>query len=403
MAVLTGGCAEPRNSLATVVDSAGAAIVSNLPGSLEGTARWSLSTDPVLDIGGGSDPHVPLYRVTAVTPLRSGRVAVGMTTPPQAFVFDEDGVLFGTLGRDGEGPGEFSSVGSVVFLEPDSLAVWDPDRRRVSVFTESGTFQREVDLGVLAPMSSRASSNTQSASGFTHLVPSLPGSVVLFGEAVLGPASDQAISRHEMPAHRIDVSGRLLATYGSFPGLQTSPGLVAPFGARTHAAGGRVLVVGTSEVPEYRVYSPDGRLSRIVRWPDTDRTVRGDYLSRWLAMVRDEDPPVAAYIEAAPRAERVPAYDDLLTSDRGDVLVAEYPGPLGIMPLRRADPAPEAFKPQLRMPARRWLVFDSLGTAKASLDTPVGFEPYALQEEILWGVYTDELDVEAVRAYRVTR
>lgn len=402
MTLAASGCADRSNDLVVVGDSAGVTLITNLPGGLEAAAQWTVAAEPLVEIGGGSEPEVPLYRVTAVTPLPSGRVSVGMTTPPQAFVFNSDGTLLATLGREGEGPGEFGSVGSVVSMHPDSLAVWDPDRRRMSLFTEEGAYARDVDLSAIAPMSARASANTESASGFTHLLPASLGSVVVFGEAALGPGTESVVTRHQMPAHRIGTDGQILASYGTFPGLETSPGLATPFGARTHSAGGTVLVVGTAEAAEYKVYSPQGALTRIVRWPDSARTVGGTYLSAWLEMVKAE-PGLGEFIEAAPRARRFPAYDDLVTTDRGDVLVAEYPGPLGLMPLRRADPVPEPFKAKLRMPAHRWFVFDSLGAAKASLVTPEGFEPYALREDILWGVYTDALDVESVRAYAVSR
>ena len=55
------------------------------------------------------------------------------------------------------------------------------------------------------------------------------------------------------------------------------------------------------------------------------------------------------------------------------------------------------------MPARRWLVFDAGGALSATVTTPEGFEPTLLDDALLWGVYTDEVDVESVRAYALTR
>lgn len=83
------------------------------------------------------------------------------------------------------------------------------------MFGEQGVFEREVDLGAVAPVSARASSNTQTASGFTQILPSLPGSLVLFGEAALGPGSEPVITRHEMPAYRVATNGETLANLGS--------------------------------------------------------------------------------------------------------------------------------------------------------------------------------------------
>ena len=402
LVMAVSGCAEPPSDFVTVRDSAGVTIVENHAAGLESVSSWSVSGEPRIEIGGGAEPEIPLYRVTAVTPLESGRVAIGMTTPPQVVVVEADGGLSATLGQPGEGPGEFLTVGSVVALHADSVMVWDPDRRRFAVFQEDGTLVREVDLGAVAPMSARASANTQTASGFTHLLPLADGTLAVVAEAALGPESEGMIVRHELPAFRIDPVGEVLASYGTFPGLASSPGMAAPFGARTHPAGGSHLVVGTSESPEYRMYGNSGDLTQIVRWPDSDRTIAGPFLERWLEMV-EADPNLGGFIEAAPRPERYPAYDDIVTTDRDEVLVGAYPGPLGLMPLRRADQVPEAFKGKLRVPAREWLVFTSDGTVNATFTTPEGFEPYALRGDDLWGVYTDELDVESVRAYTLTR
>jgi hypothetical protein len=50
---------------------------------------------------------------------------------------------------------------------------------------------------------------------------------------------------------------------------------------------------------------------------------------------------------------------------------------------------------------RRWLVFDGDGILAAGVDTREGFEPHAVREDRVWGVFKDELDVESVRAYEV--
>jgi hypothetical protein len=156
-------CSEESNpATLTVADSAGVRVVTHQPGSIDAAAVWSLSEAPVVEIGAGATPDAPLFRVTAVAPLSGGRVAVGTNTPPQALIFQSDGTLTATLGRRGEGPGEYSAVGSVVPLGADSLAVWDPSRRRMSVFMEDGRYVREVDLSDLVPHSPFAAPSTVS-------------------------------------------------------------------------------------------------------------------------------------------------------------------------------------------------------------------------------------------------
>ena len=139
-AVTLSACAGSSGPAATTVtDSAGVQVVTNQPGSIEAAQTWRLAAQPVVEIGAGASPDAPLYRVAAVVPLPGGRVAIGTQTPPQVLVFASDGTLAATLGRQGDGPGEFHGVASVVPIGADSLAVWDDRRRRMSVFTMDGS------------------------------------------------------------------------------------------------------------------------------------------------------------------------------------------------------------------------------------------------------------------------
>lgn len=406
---MTGCAGDARRSDVAVRDSAGIRIVENLPGSIDAAETWTLSGDPTVEIGGGVDPATPLYHVTDVAPLDDARVAVAMNTPPQVHVFDEDGTLAATLGRRGSGPGEFTSVASIVPLTRDSIAVWDADRRRISIFDANGRFLRELDLSDVAPLSARAAPSSTIASGFTHLLASGPRAFVIFAEGAIEPEAAPGIGRPTLPSARISTTADALADFGAIPGMAMVHGgpagtLPLPFGARTDAAtSGEMLVVGSGEPTQFRVFGDDGTLIRIVRWPDHDRTVRGEWLEEWTAMVEAAQPPIRELVEATPRSERFPAYDGLLTSDEGEVMVGEYAGPTGIWPLRRADEGPEALRPVRRTRERRWLVFDSAGALTATLRTPEGFAPAAARDDRIWGVFTDTLDIESVRAYRIVR
>lgn len=404
------GCADATRPGSVVVrDSAGIRIVENLPGSIEAAEAWTLPDDPVSTIGGGVNPEAPLYHITDIAPLEEARVAVAMNTPPQVHVFADDGVLEATLGRSGAGPGEFRSASSVVPLSSDSVAVWDADRRRISIFDTNSSFVREIDVGDIAPLSARAAPSASFTSGLTRLFDSGPNAFIIFGEGALEPDAPPGISRPSLPSVRISTTGDVLAEFGPLPGMEMVQGgpagaLPLPFGARTDAAtSGEMLVVGTGELTQFRVMGADGTLIRIVRWPDHDRTVGGDWLEEWTAMVEAAQPPIRDVVTGSPRRELFPAYDGIITSDEGDVLVGEYAGPIGILPLRRPDEGPEAVWPVRRTRERRWLVFDADGVLTATLPTPEGFAPTVVHDGRVWGVFTDTLDVESVRAYEIVR
>lgn len=405
--LLSSACTDARTSASTiaVVDSAGVRVVTNVPGSIEAAETWSLSAEPVVDIGSGASPDVPLFRVTAVVPVARGRVVAGTNTPPQALLFEADGTLVATLGREGDGPGELASVASVVPLGSDSLAVWDDVRRRMSVFTADGHYVRDVDLSALAMVTPLAAPSMSMPSAWTLLLPSRAGSLVLFQVGVMGPGP--GVRRVAAPSYRIAADGEQLATFGPFPGQELfdfgagqGGAYSYPFGADTHGiTSGDMLVVGTAEAPELRFYSSDGTLQRIVRWPDHDRTVGGALLADWnrvsddwlARMPADQRAYIADLLERMPQRERFPAYDGVVASDRGEVWVGEYAGQL-TMPYPPLD---------VRVPPRQWLVFDADGALAARVRTPEGFQPLAAREGRVWGVFTDELDVESIRAYEI--
>lgn len=173
-----------------------------------------------------------------------------------------------------------------------------------------------------------------------------------------------------------------------------------PFGADTYgAASDDALVAGTADASEFRRYGPTGTLERIVRWPDHERTVSGPLLSDWTDFMEDwlASMPaggrraISEVLDAMPPAEQFPAYDGIVAAESGEVWVGAYAGQLTMPPTPL----------NVRVPARRWLVFSAEGELTASVQTPEGFQPYAVQEDRVWGVFTDEYDTESIRAYEI--
>ena len=163
------------------------------------------------------------------------------------------------------------------------------------------------------------------------------------------------------------------------------------------------LIVGTADQAELRRYSPTGELEQIVRWVEQDTTVAGprlahwtEFLETWLGgMSPQEASSIRELLDAMPEPERFPAYTGVITSDSGEIWVGTYhPGQLELG---------AAYMGRLRLPARRWLVFDEAGSMIATTRTPAGFRPFLVEGGSVWGVYTDEFDVESVQAYEVLR
>ena len=122
----TMSCSQSGAGNTTIADSAGVAIVTNLgqPALLE----WGLDTTRVF----GGDESGPatffLARPALVDVDARGRIYVLEPNEHRVTVFDSTGVAVGTMGRQGDGPGELTW--------PVSVSV--PDERRVYVHDGEG-------------------------------------------------------------------------------------------------------------------------------------------------------------------------------------------------------------------------------------------------------------------------
>lgn len=379
---------EPGADNLVVTDSAGIEIVTNARLTGAGIAVWTLSPEPEIRVETPESGDVVLFDVSTVIPLSDGRIGVGNGNPLEVLIFDESGALAQRLGREGEGPGEFRAIQSILEIGPDSVGVYDPSRKHLSVFSPSGELARFESLTHAAP-----------ASGWSRLLPVGSDEFILFGEAGLGEIREPGRFRPEESTYRLGADGSTLADYGTFPGLMVFVSEMGAgrllFGARSYVAvSGSTLIVGTAEQPEFRAYSSAGDLVRIVRWPDHAREVTPERVAQFIDagladMPEQQRAAMRKLGEDLPFAEEEPPYEDIIASDVGDVWVGSYQGP-------------EVTLPSFRPPRRSWLIFDLDGALKATLETPEGFRPYAVWDGLMLGVFLDEFGVESIQGYSIS-
>jgi hypothetical protein len=118
-------------------------------------------------------------------------------------------------------------------------------------------------------------------------------------------------------------------------------------------------------------------------------------MREFVEFLLEETPPeeVAASrerFESMPFADQRPAYAHILPATNGAFWVGEYMGP-------------ETTRGNRRGPSRRWMIFGEDGTLLERVQTPEGFVPFFVGDSLVWGTYRDELDVESVRAYRISQ
>lgn len=136
-----------------VGDSAGVMVVESRLPLLEREAAWRLSSKPNLVVGesaGVGDLEIALSGVTSAFRLNGGQLVIAeQASPPGVHVFNLRGRRIGSIGRAGEGPGEYSRVSAVWPVGGDSVAVLDRNMKRVHVFDWQGAHGRTEDYAGL--------------------------------------------------------------------------------------------------------------------------------------------------------------------------------------------------------------------------------------------------------------
>ena len=113
---------ETPSRAAQLRDSAGVRITEN-PLPPEGTIPgWEINPEPSLSIGKaeGEAPYL-LHRIRRAATLSDGRIVVANGGSNELRVFDASGTHTATWSREGEGPGEFTSLVGVDPWRGDSL------------------------------------------------------------------------------------------------------------------------------------------------------------------------------------------------------------------------------------------------------------------------------------------
>ncbi len=376
----------------TVMDSAGVRIAeSSSPQWREGEG-WTLSEEPLVQVGVvQGDERYQFNRVWAgaLTPDGGFAVLDGSSTLRR---FSPDGTFVWTAGRQGDGPGEFSSAVSVRLLGPDSLLVFDRSSARISVFSMDGAFVRSAEL----------EPPPGAMYGMRDAYPAPDGSVVVTSGASSGlltePIQQGQVQREEDPVIRFGPEGGApLNTIGVFAGMEWYRGDRGigppPFQHQAcFALRDTSLVVGTSDDMSLQLLSLDGDLREIIRVPGvdlavTDADMKAFVDARLARMPPDENARKQAmdWFDGLPKPEKKAAYSRVMVDEDGDLWVAEAP-------VRTLAPA-------------RWTVFSPDGRLLGDVAVPSDrlFRVLDVGSTKLLGLWMDSLDVENVGVYAIEK
>lgn len=140
LAAACGGGGDAATALAVTRDSAGVAIVEYPASAWDAAPVWQLSAEPITVVGGDmSDTELDLSNSGLATLLSDNRIVAATTlAPAQIYLFAADGSSRTTIGRSGEGPGEYQVITGLTRLGGDTIAIYDLASRKALLFTTDG-------------------------------------------------------------------------------------------------------------------------------------------------------------------------------------------------------------------------------------------------------------------------
>lgn len=389
IAMTMGACAglDEVDDRAIRTDSAGVTIVHypSLP-SLE-ESRIALSPEPDLIIGReGAEPAYEFFRIRGVARLADGSLVVADRGSVQLRFFNSEGRFLRSSGREGEGPGEFRSMGGMWVMGGDSLVVWNA-QRSYSVFSPEGEFVRTAHFTGSPFTGFRQQYFPKGVLSDGRVLLLLPG---LWGEG--WPTTPQRYS--ELLAFRAlddEQWDSLRVTKGPemfFEPDPTNPNAAFPrvttFSTAhfSSATGSTVAVVVDAAEFHIELYESNGRLFSIVSAALPDVPVTTAMVE---AFIEERSEADRERIRNAPRASVLPKIQEVFVDSEDRIWVERF-----------AEPQSHT---------SRWEVFERDGTWIGRIEMPNGFarvSGFYVNSEQVTGVWVDpETGVETVRVYGI--
>lgn len=357
--VLLAGCGTGDGPGTVVRDSAGVTIVENNPDlPAWGTDGWRIAPAPLLVVGGEESPvgYDHVRGITHTQLLPSGELVVADGEGPQILIFGPDGEFRRSVGRRGDGPGEFRSPYFSYGHRGDSLIVFNLYRSAL-VYDSEGRFGRSFVPG--------------GVEGETQGVPkgAFGDGTLLFMQYQLDRRPPPGLGRNEVKLVRADLAGGMVQSFGMYAEQTTNYGsrqryLYGPWG---HMTAG----------PDALWYSPGDRI-------DVQRISLADSSLRFIRLPVPPRPVTAADVTAENviTAPVFPAHGELRVDDRNHLWVAEY-------------------RTWVDRGETPWHVFDPEGHYLGQVLMPGGFYVHQIVDDRVVGRHTDAEGLETARVYRI--
>ena len=388
----------PPPSVATATDSAGIRVVTTAPGDL---VYAELAAEPALSIGQLSGPDELLFgRIQSARRDAAGNLVVADGQAYEIRIFDGEGRHLRSLGREGEGPGEFESLQGAWPVTDGGIVAADPTLERITQFdgegipTGTATLAERDNLrgifaiGLAGPGMVLSRASPRNVPDFENM----GGSMADMMDAWFGGEQNRRLLfvRHRLDGALVDTlaEGKDAPVASVAVGDAAAMTFTIPFSPRSIAAGSPYgIVVTHGAIYEIRFFDQSGSMRMIARLDDAPEVRTDEHLERYAGYGSSEpdEAEIRERIERyrqVPLPDRLPAYEDILFAEEGEVWARRY----------RLTGETEFL----------WDVFAADGIYLGRVNVPASFRIEEVGRSQILGVATDELGVERVQIRQLT-
>jgi hypothetical protein len=369
-------------------DSSGITIVESAGQQWGMGEEWTVDSVPRLSIGATDGPPEQLFTtIVGAGVLPDQHIFVGDSGAREIRIFGPDGRIARTLGRGGNGPGEFTYLraarrcgsGRVVGFDWNGVVVFDGSGDLVRTFTINEPGMDRSPYGLVC-----GATGEFIATGWgDHDYESYP----------TRPTTRVALA----PIWLLDTLGVVRADLGLFtsseriflPNAAGTGGTDAPHPlgrAAVFALRDEGVVVGEAAMMEVRLFQREGRAQAIFRGPADDLTITPADLDAYSSakLVR-RDSVLRDRLAAVdfPGPKTLPAYNEMIVDAGGNIWLGRFDAPW------RDD--------------TRWAVFERTGAFLGHVQVPPRMRLFEIGEDYLLGARKNEVDVETVVMLRLNK
>ncbi len=359
-------------------------------------SRWIVDSQPERAYGWlEGEPDSEFSAVVGVVRGPNESIAVADQTFATITILAVDGSVLATMGRAGDGPGEFRTLAGIVASGEGRVVAFDRQHQRLSEWTFDGSLSDDARL-----------SRTGAARRIGEVGRFADGSwFAREGDRIVA-ADPGGVGRDTVGFHRLDQHGVVGEVLARVPGSLSSQFVVdgmsgmrgALFSPRAlSAVRGNCLLLAAGDEPVVQIFHQTGTRRGELRLDIPVDRVTEEHRERWVAAsvaaagraMGGEIVPEAARMievmgEAVGMAERVPFANDLIVDELGYIWVQSWQLPDG-------PGSPE------------WRVFAETGRGIGTVRLPEGLRVLDISAEALTAVRTDELGRQFVQVHALER